>query len=60
MSSGVKQPARAANYMITLRWYNRTPLHFKAHFGTQEAALEYAADFAKRQYAVDYKLEMIH
>lgn len=60
MSSGVKQPALAANYMITLRWYNKPPLHLKAYFGNREAAKQYAADFAKRQFAADYSVEMIH
>ena len=60
MSSGAKQPALTANYMITLRWYNKLPFSISARFGNREAAEQYAADFAKRQYAVDYKLEMIH
>lgn len=60
MSSGAKQPALAANYMVTLRWYNKPPFSISARFGSREDAEKYAADFAKRQYAVDYKLEMIH
>lgn len=55
-----KQPALAANYMVTLRWYSKPPLNLKAHFVNREAAEAYAADFAKRQFAADYSVEMIH
>jgi hypothetical protein len=55
-----KTPAITANYAITLRWYNKPPLYLTARFGNKADAEQYAADFAKRQYAVDYTLEMIH